>query len=426
MRILLVAWGSRGDVQPFVALGLGLRAAGHEVTVAATQDFAEWIRGLGLGHAQFPVSVAELVRTDLGRRWLGGASTTTVGELRLMRQVSELSADPLVTTLLAAAPGHDLVVSSTLSFDACWSLARATRVRHAIALFAPVLQSRLGSSYVYAVRPRRRSLVNLVAGSLTATAVHPVVAPVGAELRRRLGLPRPTPWQLAQDIRSTPVLLAASPQVVPPAPDWPMPVTTTGYWRLADEDRPAEERTPDPVLTDFVTAGPPPVYVGFGSMSTAAPEQDSRLVAEAITRAGVRAVVLRGHADLDPAPHLPAQTRDDVLVVDRAPHAWLLPRCAAVVGHGGAGTTAAALHAGVPQLVVPHMGDQPYWGRRVHELGVGPQPVPRRALTADRLAVGIRATGLPHHRRAAAALAATLRLEDGVATAVRLLATGLG
>lgn len=421
MRYLLLAWGSRGDVQPFVALGLGLRAAGHEVTVAATLDFESWIREQGLGYTDFGVSVAELSRTDLGRRWLGGTSRTVVGELRMMREVSTLAADVVSTTLLRAVPDHDVLISSTLTFEAGWALARATGIGHAIALFAPALQTSLGSSYVYAALPRRHSTLNRVLGALTSTAVQPVVAPIAAELRRRLGVRRPGPLQLREDIRSTPTLLAVSPRVVPPAPDWPMPVQVTGWWTLpahpgeprdpgapGDPGHPGE---PDPALLAFVEAGPPPVYVGFGSMSSPDPRGSSRLVADACRAAGVRAVVLRGNADL----HV---TGDGVLTIEGAAHDLLFPRMAAVVGHGGAGTTGAAFRAGVPQVVVPHMGDQPYWGRRVHELGCGPAPVARRELTAQRLADGIRAALTPGCAEAARRLGDQVRTEDGVAAAV--------
>lgn len=417
MRYLLLAWGSRGDVQPFVALGLGLRAAGHEVTVAATLDFEAWIREAGLGYTDFGVSVAELSRTDLGRRWLGGTSRSTVAELRLMHEVSTLAADVVSTTLLRAAPDHDVLLSSTLTFEAGWALARATGIGHAIALFAPVLQTSLGSSYVYAALPGRRTILNRAVGALTSTAVQPVIAPVAAELRRRLGLRRPGPRQLLHDIRSTPTLMAVSPHVVPPAPDWPMPVQVTGFWTLRggagldDGGGHVPGRVADPTIVDFLEAGPPPVYVGFGSMSAADPEASSRLLSEAVRAAGVRAVVLRGNADL----HV---TGDDALTVEGAPHDWLFPRMAAVVGHGGAGTTGAAFRAGVPQVVVPHMGDQAYWGRRVDALGCGPAAIARRELTAERLADGIRAALSPGCGVAAARLGEQVRAEDGVASAV--------
>lgn len=413
MRILLLAWGSRGDVDPFLALGHGLRAAGHEVTVAAPTDFAARARAAGLGFAPFAASVAELTRTDLGRRWLGGTARTPVGELRLMREATVLAADAVADTLLRATPGQDLLVSSTLTFDAGWALERTFGIRHVIALFAPVLQSAHGDAYVYAPRAGRRSVVNKLVGDAVAAASFGVVAPVGAEVRRRLGLPRPTPTRLWRDVHRTPVLLAASPTVVPPAPDWPMAVEVTGPWWSPS----GEALAPD--LAAFLDAGPAPVYVGFGSMPAADPQGTSDLVAQAISQSGQRAVVLRGHADL--AVDLPG-----VLMIDGAPHDALLPRCAAVVHHGGAGTTTAALRAGVPQVVVPHMGDQPYWARRMHELGVGAAPQPRRRLTADGLANALVEALHPDRSDAAANLGAVVRAERGVERAVELVERRFG
>jgi sterol 3beta-glucosyltransferase len=152
-------------------------------------------------------------------------------------------------------------------------------------------------------------------------------------------------------------------------------------------------------------------------MTGADPAHTSALVLEAVRQAGVRAVLLSGWGGFD-AGSLPPE----VLVLDEVPHAWLFPRAAAVVHHGGAGTTAAAFRAGVPQVVVPHMADQPYWGRRVQGLGAGPKPLSRHKLTAARLAAGLRAaTGDATMRDRAGRLAEAIRAEDGVAEAVRLL-----
>jgi UDP:flavonoid glycosyltransferase YjiC (YdhE family) len=133
-----------------------------------------------------------------------------------------------------------------------------------------------------------------------------------------------------------------------------------------------------------LAAGDKPVYIGFGSMRERKPEETTHLLLEAIKRTGKRAILLSGWAGIGTSS-LP----DDVFLLKYAPHGWLFPRMAAVVHHGGAGTTAAVLRAGVPSVVVPMMSDQPFWGRRVHELGAGTAPIPRSRLTADNLAAAI-------------------------------------
>jgi sterol 3beta-glucosyltransferase len=201
--------------------------------------------------------------------------------------------------------------------------------------------------------------------------------------------------------------------VVPPARDWPKGTTLTGFWFL-DEDGKAP---PPPALAAFLAAGPPPVYVGFGSMSNREPAKTLDLIVAAVRRTGQRAVVAAGWGDLR-GEGLPPE----VCVVKSTPHRWLFPQCSAVVHHGGAGTTAAGLHAGKPTLVVPHMADQPFWGRRVYELEVGVKPLPRHKLTVDRLAERLeKLVADGRIRDGAAALSEKLRAERGVEAAVKAI-----
>src|SRR5690606_8488822 len=153
----------------------------------------------------------------------------------------------------------------------------------------------------------------------------------------------------------------------------------------------------------------PPVYVGFGSMASTDPERMTEIVLSAIKRSGQRAIFLTGWGGLSQSD-LP----DDVFKIESAPHDWLFPRMAAIVHHGGAGTTAASLRSGKPTIVLPFFGDQPFWGQRVEKLGVGRQ-IERKKLTAETLAQAIAmATGDITLRERAAALGERIRAEDGV------------
>jgi UDP:flavonoid glycosyltransferase YjiC (YdhE family) len=212
------------------------------------------------------------------------------------------------------------------------------------------------------------------------------------------------------DRRRRPIVYGFSPSVVPRPGDWDPNIRVTGYW-FAERD---EGWQPPEELARFIDSGSPPIYVGFGSMTDRDPAGVARIVVEALERTGLRAVVLSGWAGLPGVADRP-----DVHFIDDVPHEWLFPRMAAVAHHGGAGTTHFGLRAGVPTVVVPFFTDQPFWGGRVSELGVGPRAIPRRELTVDRLAAALRlATDDPGIRSRAAALGKAMRAEDGVALAV--------
>jgi sterol 3beta-glucosyltransferase len=200
-------------------------------------------------------------------------------------------------------------------------------------------------------------------------------------------------------------LYGYSGHVVPRPPDWTPANRVNGYWFL---ERPA------PALLDFLAAGPAPVYVGFGSMNERNATDMTTMVLEALQRSRQRGVLLTGWGGLGAVDRAA-----DVFVAEAIPHDWLFPLMAAVVHHGGAGTTAEGLRAGVPSVIIPYMGDQPFWGRRVQELRVGPKPLPRKRLTAERLAVAIsEAVSNREMRQRAEALGESIRREDGVADAV--------
>ena len=206
------------------------------------------------------------------------------------------------------------------------------------------------------------------------------------------------------------MLYGWSPSVLPQPPDWGRWLHVTGYWFL---ERLGEWKPPRE-LADFLDSGPPPVYVGFGSMNKTDPEQLTDIVLRALERTDRRGVLVTGWGGISNSA-----SPDTVFAVEEVPHDWLFERVEAAVHHGGAGTTAASLRAGIPTIVVPFFADQPFWGRRVAELGVGPEPIPRRSLTVERLTSAIRqATSDRDMKSRAAALGQRIRAETGIERAV--------
>jgi len=202
----------------------------------------------------------------------------------------------------------------------------------------------------------------------------------GSHLRDQLNLQRTSALGFVQLLQAVPTLLATSPLVAPPPGDWPDNVCQTGFWF---DDIPAWDLPAD--LSKFLAAGDPPVFVGFGSMPSADPGADVKLMAAAARQAGRRAVIRSSHGSCEPEGS-PGDSPQDVYLLREAPYRWLFPQMGAIIHHGGAGTTAEALLAGVPNAVVAFGVDQPYHGRRIHDLGAGPAPIKRSKLTVDRLA----------------------------------------
>jgi UDP:flavonoid glycosyltransferase YjiC (YdhE family) len=187
----------------------------------------------------------------------------------------------------------------------------------------------------------------------------------------------------------------------------------TGYWFL---EQPASWQPPA-ALVDFLASGPPPVYVGFGSMSNQNAQEVAQLVVNALSQVEARGILLSGWGGLSEL-----QESDTIYSLDFAPHDWLFPQMALVIHHGGAGTVATSLCAGVPMVVVPFLPDQLFWGQRIHELGAGPQPIMRQELTVERLVETIRTTIRdPEMKLRARTLGQRIRAEDGVTRAVNVI-----
>ncbi|MDH4043592.1 MAG: glycosyltransferase [Gemmatimonadota bacterium] len=417
MRITVLTVGSRGDVQPYLALGAGLRAAGHDVRLATHARFRDTIEERGLAFRPLEGDPRELIRGRAGAEWLASGESTIRFAHRFLRLFRPLLR-PYLDDVQAACAGSDAIVFAPLAF-AAWHVAEALGVPSWMAAVQPATRTRAFPALPAAARESPGGAYNLATHILTEQLVWQALRPALNAWRRESLALRPLPlrgpFRLMQT-RRTPVLYGFSPLVLPKPTDWPPWYQLTGYWFL---DRPAGW-SPPPRVARFLASGPPPVYVGFGSMVPRDPAATTDLVLGALRRAGVRGILATGWMG-ETTVSLP----DQVLAVDDIPHDWLFPRVAAVVHHGGAGTTAAAMRAGRPAVVVPFFADQPFWAGRVAGLGVGPPPIPHRRLTLDRLAWAIRiAVRDDAVARRALALGDRLRAEDGVARAVEAITHG--
>ncbi len=416
LRIAIVTFGSRGDVQPYVALGLGLKHAGHTVRVVTQRDCESLVREYGLDYGAVAGDVRAMMGSEVGQQ----AINTSPNPMRFGWNAMKL-VQPLLRQMaidcLAACEESDVLLCFAFFRPFGISLAEKLHIPYAEAAVVPMHPTRAFPSpslplAQYRLGGTLNRLTYLIASQAFAQVFRPAVNRVRQEV---LDLP---PWPIWNAVpgrkqQHNLVLYGFSPSVVPRPADWDELIKVTGYWLL---DPPTQWRPPTD-LVDFLHAGPLPVYIGFGSIpsrNTTSAEETTRLVVSALALAKKRGILSSGWDGLQQSD-LP----DTIMMVESIPHSWLFPQVTAIVHHGGAGTTAASLRAGVPSLLIPFGMDQHFWAQRVVDLGVGPAPIPRDKLTASGLAQAILAAVSDQGMRSRAArLGERIRAEDGVGQAV--------
>lgn len=415
MQITVIAGGSRGDVQPYVALGKGLKEAGHTVRLLAPQDYQDLITTYGLEFFDMGGGVKTMAQNQIQDIVEQGnilkiLAVTGKGAQQLARQSA-------INGLVAGA-GSDLIIAGFAGLSNGFALAEKLRIPFLPAHLMPFTPTDEFPSVLTPQLPQTplTKWANGLSHRLTQQMMWQMLRSADNQARTQVLQMTPAPFWgpfASRQQQSQPILYGYSPHVIPPPRDWPDSIHVTGYWFL--EPPVGWEAPPD--LVNFLQAGPPPVYVGFGSMLSRKPEETADLVLKALALTGQRAVLSSGWGGLQ-KDNLP----ESVFMVGSIPHSWLFPKMAAVVHHGGAGTTGAGLRAGIPSIITPFFGDQPFWGHRVSQLRVGPKPIPRQRLTGERLAEAIRiAVSNTAIRKNAAHLGERIRAEDGIARAVTVI-----
>jgi len=411
MRVAILTVGTRGDLQPYIALSLGLKRAGHDVLLCGPENFTDWVAGYGIDYLPGGIDVQALLQTPEGREMVAG---NPLAILRNARKIGTRLLRDNIKASTEAVEGVDVIIfhpKVPVAFD----LAEYHKVPLIATAFQPILTA-TGEFPVldFAGRSLGRRLNRLTYSALRAS--RGLFAKEMNQWRQdSLGLKPLARFARTDILHGKPVsaLHAFSETVVPRPADWPAHAYMTGYWFL---DGPADW-LPSPALQIFLDAGAPPVYVGFGSMPDKDPAAKADIVMKALALADCRAVVSAGWGGMD-VSSLP----DTMFAIDGAPHDKLFPLMQAIVHHGGAGTTAAALRAGKPQIIVPYFGDQPFWGRRVEALGVAPPYLPQRKLTPQKLARALRAAtkdkSMTSH---AETVGRKIVQETGVTNAVQLI-----
>ena len=416
MRISILAVGTQGDVRPFVALGRGLRDAGHAVRIAASADFRRLVARQELDFAVLSGNFRALMARV---QHLMESGTNLLLAARTMRRVLAEMAAPWAVEGTVACRDADLIIASGLADLLGVSLAETLGKPFALAYLQPMLPSREIPPVTLPPRGAPSpGAANLLLHHLSRIVQWQVLKPAyNRHVRPGLGLPR-YPWhgpRYRVGQRDCPVICGYSRHVVPQPTDSPDHVRITGYWFL-DE---AEDWQPPRELQAFLEAGPPPIYVGFGSMQTRDRDATTRLILEGVRRSGQRAVLATGWDGLTEPPS--GLGSDRICVIGEAPHGWLFPRVALAIHHGGAGTTGAAIRAGIPSILVPFLADQPFWAWQIERLGLAPPRLDLKSLTVEQLAGAIAAASGPEMRERAAQLGSHVAVENGVEAAVAAL-----
>ncbi|WP_394841594.1 glycosyltransferase [Pendulispora brunnea] len=415
MKIVIITVGSLGDTAPFIGLGARLRAAGHDVAVAAQASFEGPIRDAGLEFRKMPGDIRADLASEMGQKlhkassWLKAFPATLWLAEKILSELAE--------GIVAAAEGAELLIVHRIALMHGHLVANAMKVPCLVLELFPSGLAPTGEFLPAGFGPTslggwgNRAVYQLMRASAGKSKKY--IASL-EEFQTKFGLPRVDPATLYErmDSEQWPIYHAFSPSVVPRPADWREGLEVIGYfWPV----RPRQWEPPAQIV-DFLGSGPPPVFIGFGSLVPDEAGRLSELVTKAVRQAKVRAIVQAGWGNLQ------ANGGDDILAIGSVPHDWLFPKMAAVVHAAGAGVTAAGLRAGVPAIPVPAMNDQPFWADRLVKLGVSPGAIRFQKLSAERLAFFIgQAITQPTHRSAALSLAERIRTEDGAGRIVQVV-----
>jgi len=403
--ITLLGFGTRGDVQPLIVLACGLQQAGWAVTLAAGREFEAEVQTRGVRYAPLRLNMREFMSTTEGRAAMNEGQAPPDSFETLVR--------PMLDDCWAAAQGADALIYDTMLTPA-YHIAEALNIPALMTSVMPNMSPTRAFPMIGALKIGWGGWANRLSYEWYRLGWLSMYADVARWARDTLHLRIrrfENYWFLRG--RRIPILYTYSPHVLPSPSDWPSEYAACGYLFLDD----AARWQPPPALQAFLEAGEKPLGIGFSSMVGLDPEQLTQRVVEAVRRSGQRAILVTGWGGLVERD-LPATC----FVLDSVPYDWLFPRMKAVVHHGGAGTTAVGLRYGLPAVLCPFLGDQPFWGEVLAQRGLGLRPLPQKTLTTEALAATL-ATLLTDEplRHRLAAVSQTLQHEDGAANAVRFI-----
>ena len=407
--IVLITLGTQGDIRPLLGFAVGLHQRGHHVRILTSVNFKHQIEREGISFYPLTGNYQELIQSNPDLCEKGLDLFAMIGLTR--KQMLTWSEDWVEQGLVACQGASLLLGTSNASLLAA-ALGERLSLPIAYAQLQPLTPSRYLPNLIMPTRAIPGFIKQGINHSLRLAAWHVMQPAINQIVRPQLGLP-PYPWYgpYFHPKTAVRVLYGFSSQLLRRPLDWPDNVHICGYWRLDQSSW-----VPPPDLLDFLSAGPPPIYIGFGSMPSTDARAFTHCIIAAVEQCGLRAVIASGWGGL--LSNVDDIDRSRFFILLDAPHSWLFPRMAAAVHHGGAGTTGAALTAGIPSVVIPFYGDQPFWAHCLAQQRLAPPALTRRLLTPEILAQALREVCRPQMRKRAAMIGERIRQEDGIGSAI--------
>jgi len=416
MKITILSWGSYGDVLPFIALGLGLQKAGHVVSLVTDIDYQELVIKQGLnfipldseaGHEEEDEQNDDVYPTNQGQNPFEVSRNHRHGLLPIENSI--------LPTIYRVCQDAEAIMFSVSAYPT-YELLEKLEVPAFVVPVMPIHQTREFPCHLTPSHIKIGGIYNRLTYSYAYQLFWQFIRqPINQWRREMLDLP-PVPVfsHLLSRVnkRKLPFIYGFSPSLLPKPSDWPDWTHVTGSWVL---DSQKDWQAPKD-LKEFIEAGSPPVYIGFGNRGNWKPEELTKIVLEALKLSGKRGILLVGD-DIINRNDFP----NEVFPLEWTPFEWLFPRMAAVVHHAGCGTVDAALRAGVPNIIVPFHSENFLWAYRIAELGLGVPPIQRKKLSAEKLAAAIlTATSDKMMQARALEMSKRIQAEDGVARAVEI------
>ncbi|CAA3032435.1 sterol 3-beta-glucosyltransferase UGT80A2-like [Olea europaea subsp. europaea] len=411
LQIVMLIVGTRGDVQPFVAIGKRLQEYGHRVRLATHSNFEEFVLSAGLEFYPLggdpKVLAAYMVKNK-------GFLPSGPSEIQIQRhQIKEI-----IFSLLPACVDPDPITEVSFSVDAIIAnppayghthVAEALKVPLHIFFTMPWTPT---NEFPHPLSRVKQQVGYRISYQIVDSLIWLGIRDMINEFRKKKLKLRPVTYLSgSNNSPDVPYGYIWSPHLVPKPKDWGPKIDVVGFCFLDL----ASNYVPPDSLVKWLEAGKEPIYIGFGSLPVEEPEKMTQIIVKALENTGQRGIINKGWGGLGNL----AEQKDFIYLLDNCPHDWLFARCAAVVHHGGAGTTAAGLKAACPTTVVPFFGDQPFWGEQVHARGVGPSPIPVDEFSLEKLVAAIRFMLDPMVKERALELSKAMENEDGVAGAVQ-------